>query len=583
EDAIPLNQFAVLVADRFQAARTSDYLKQYNIPCITQRSGSLTESPALSALIDILKGVLNPYHESSLKTALGGKIIRWTHNQVRELVNPEKLEKVLYPFLELKRTLINDGMTSFYQHLMQTSWHEDGLTILERLLSQEGSAEFYHDLQQIAEILFEYEITHRPAPEGYLGFLGQFKTLFQDDDKRVMKLLDPTKQAVNIMTLHGSKGLEFDIVFTLGLLKRTRVPEQFLPLKKDNHRYLGVVHDKTQQEYKQHCFELDAEKIRQLYVGMTRARYRLYNPVAIVPRSKSVKLGCASPMELFLGKLENSVAQGLCHFLDTLPEDVRMTYTLLHETPSILTSDNEKEQVDLQQPPKVTIPGTEKYIHSFSSLNTKTPAPFSDKNPPHDFFAEVKTPHTLPSGSETGNLLHKCLEKLPSGFLQPSELKDVIKPYLLKKKYQEWDFVLAEMLYNAMSTPLAEGLRLADVDPNKCFRETEFLYECGVKNAPGYLKGFIDLVFEYQDKYYLLDWKSNWLGSECQDYREEVLMKAMEEHNYYFQAQLYKDALKRYLRVIDNRPFEEIFGGVFYVFLRGLNPQFGNQFGVLRL
>ena len=74
-----------------------------------------------------------------------------------------------------------------------------------------------------------------------------------------------------------------------------------------------------------------------------------------------------------------------------------------------------------------------------------------------------------------------------------------------------------------MTAPLQGGFCLADINPKKCFRETEFLYGSEMPKAPGYLKGFIDLVFEYQDKYYLLDWKSNWLGPEDCDYRAENL------------------------------------------------------------
>lgn len=53
----------------------------------------------------------------------------------------------------------------------------------------------------------------------------------------------------------------------------------------------------------------------------------------------------------------------------------------------------------------------------------------------------------------------------------------------------------------------------------------------------------------------------------------------MEEHNYLLQANLYTESFKRYLTIVEKRPFEEIFGGVFYLFLRGIEKE-SNQFGV---
>ncbi|NGX42812.1 MAG: RecBCD enzyme subunit RecB [Chlamydiae bacterium] len=599
EDGIPLNQFTVLVSDRFQGKRVAAFLNRANIPTLLQRSGSLAESSALAAFRELLQAVFSPRNLSSLKTALGGKVIRWTHEQVRELEDSSKLEKILYQFHRLKRALYSEGIASFYQQMMHTCWHEDGCTVVEFLLSQEDSAEFYSDFQQIAEILFEFENSIRSTPEALLAFLDDFKTLFLNDDNRTKRLTDLTKNAVNIMTLHASKGLEFDVVFTLGLVKRSKAPEQLVPLLRNDHRCLVAVPDKGMTEYQKHCLEVDAEKIRQLYVGMTRAKVRLYTPVMIVPKSKNVSLGCASPMELFLARLGHPPieqkdlysrihgynGEPLREFIDKLPKETSITYTLLNTTPSIISSGEEEDQADLQEPNNVEIPGAEKYMHSFTSLSSvHAHKPSTISEAPHDFYAERKTPHTLPSGSETGNLLHKCLESIPLSIFknvkQPSELQEIVRPYVIGNKYKEWNLVICEILFNAVYTSLEDGLRIVDIDPKQCFHETEFLYGSEIEKAPGYIKGFVDLIFEHRGKYYILDWKSNWLGPQYESYKKENLKNAMQEHNYFLQAQLYTEALQRYLRLVDPRPFKEIFGGVFYLYLRGLHPNFGNEFGV---
>jgi exodeoxyribonuclease V beta subunit len=86
-------------------------------------------------------------------------------------------------------------------------------------------------------------------------------------------------------------------------------------------------------------------------------------------------------------------------------------------------------------------------------------------------------------------------------------------------------------------------------------QEQSFLYQTGARS---YMKGFIDLTFLHNDHYYLLDWKLNLLS----DYTPETLHKAMYEHSYYTQAEIYKTALERALK-------DHPFGNTFYFFLRG--------------
>ena len=85
----------------------------------------------------------------------------------------------------------------------------------------------------------------------------------------------------------------------------------------------------------------------------------------------------------------------------------------------------------------------------------------------------------------------------------------------------------------------------------------------------------MDVFFEYQGKFYLLDWKSNWLGPSQEYYHLNNLKEAMSTNNYDLQAAIYREAFERYLKIFDKRPFEEIFGGIFYLFVRGVGPKQG--------
>jgi len=97
----------------------------------------------------------------------------------------------------------------------------------------------------------------------------------------------------------------------------------------------------------------------------------------------------------------------------------------------------------------------------------------------------------------------------------------------------------------------------------------------------GFLKGFIDLTFEKAGKYYVLDYKSNYLGDSLEDYNQANIEQAMIEHRYDFQYQLYTLALHRLLKSrIPDYDYETHIGGVFYTFLRGMqgNSSYGVYF-----
>jgi exodeoxyribonuclease V beta subunit len=295
---------------------------------------------------------------------------------------------------------------------------------------------------------------------------------------------------------------------------------------------------------------LDAEKMRQLYVVMTRAKQRVYVPVIEAPNVKEAKAGMASPFELYLEKL----GEPLESFVSRQPKE-QMTYEVLETAEMPAHEPSELRKVP--PPVQVTIPGKARFIDSFSSMYSSS----ADQTlkPPHDFHTEEKTIHTLPAGSETGIILHRLLEKIP--FRQYRDSKEIDPLLVIEEAYSEWRPVLAECVYEALHTPL-DGFCLADIDSDAVYREVEFLYP----TSNGFTKGVIDLAFSHRGTCYLLDWKSNWLGPDNEAYRPEHLQEVMEHHHYYRQAEIYEEAFERYLNLFDNARF----GGTFYVFLRGM-------------
>jgi exodeoxyribonuclease V beta subunit len=96
----------------------------------------------------------------------------------------------------------------------------------------------------------------------------------------------------------------------------------------------------------------------------------------------------------------------------------------------------------------------------------------------------------------------------------------------------------------------------------------------------GFLKGFVDLVFCRDGQYFVVDWKSNYLGNTHDAYGDEAMTASMIQAGYILQYHLYSLALHRYLASrLDDYDYERHFGGVFYVYLRGVS-QDNNETGV---
>jgi exodeoxyribonuclease V beta subunit len=599
-DALSYHQFAILVATHKQGNSLAEYLRKWKIPVTLQKSGGIADSLALKALREVLTAVLIPRHASMLRIALGSKIIGWTHENICTLSDITLQEKITLQVYHLRKTLMQDGFGKFFQLLMQSSWFIGSSNVTENLLLQEGGLEFYNDLMQIAELLLEYQSASYASPEKILAYLDEFASMEIDEVEAVKRRQNSHQDAVQILTLHSSKGLEFDIVFALGLAERNRKLDEIVPNGNKEHPFRVPIIDAESETFRLFCQESDAEKMRQLYVGMTRAKHRLYLPLVI--DSKPPKYGQASPMELFAVRIqqewehEEVLYQKLAEdyfplflaSLNSIAQLVKISYSMLQINSFHFELPKPEGSICLHPPPVGVIPGQMQFIHSYTALAKKIEI-ISRNGFPHNFLSDSKSVHTLPSNSETGNLLHKILEKLPFG-IKEAEISSFLRLYLEDTLFLPWSEIISKILSNVIKTPLytdSISFSIGDLSPDRCYREMEFLYPTQeisilqkVGSPPGFLKGIIDMMFEYQGKYYLLDWKSNWLGPSQEYYQQHCLKIAMQENDYFLQAKVYQEALRRYLHIIDPRPFNEIFGGIFYIFLRGIDPSSTDNEGV---
>ncbi|MGL4858500.1 MAG: PD-(D/E)XK nuclease family protein, partial [Enterobacteriaceae bacterium] len=218
---------------------------------------------------------------------------------------------------------------------------------------------------------------------------------------------------------------------------------------------------------------------------------------------------------------------------------------------------------------------------------------------PQENEQQSLTVHTFPKGAAAGTFLHGLLESID--FTESVEVENLHQPLLQHGFDPVWLPVLQQWLQTILTVPLyPESLSLSCLPSSERQVEMQFYlpvntllqaqqldslarqYDPLSQHKPplnfhqvtGMLKGFIDLVFRWQGRYYLLDYKSNWLGSDEQAYSQSALERAMCEHHYDLQYQIYTLALHRLLRQrLPDYDYQRHFGGVFYLFLRGMTAE----------
>ena len=212
--------------------------------------------------------------------------------------------------------------------------------------------------------------------------------------------------------------------------------------------------------------------------------------------------------------------------------------------------------------------------------------------------------HGFPAGARAGTALHAVLERVD--FAQP--VSPALVAGVLERHGIDADArAVAAWLDDVLDTPLAAGAgaapRLRVLGPASFVRELKFTLPADAGNAVertrriveivrrefpidgdvvatadwhGYLGGFIDLVFEANGRYWLLDWKSNRLGADDVAYHADAMADAIAAHGYALQFCLYTLALHRLLGSrIPGYDYDRHFGGVFYAFLRGMTGTAG--------
>ena len=566
---------------------------------------SVFAAPQAMELYTVLQAIAQPGCIPALKQAL---TVNWFNLDGQRLYRLGEDEAGL------------DAWLSRFQDYQQI-WQEQGLlTMLQTLLQQEQvevhlcaqiqAERALTNLHHIIERLQQAAIDEHLAINKTLDWLHLAILQAPQDSSEDRQLrLESDEDAVKIVTLHSSKGLEYPLVFCPSLWQRNdrlKNEKNLIQCHEQGEMIADLGSGQFAERRDKALSEELAEDLRLLYVAVTRAQYRCYIAWADV-RSKD--------------KANDSAMAYLLEYADAnFAAQQKILKTLVSEQPQCFQYQllpAESVVSDYYQRPSSG--RTLSYRRQSRSLSTHWQmssytalSALSQYNAPElpedkaEELAEVEiigslpeedyNPETaaseLPRGAQMGNAVHFLLENisfqsLTAGLDDKRIYESALGEYGLSSKHAP---LLESLLQTVVSAPLSSNpdfrlnqlsskqcvkempfyLALQDMDVariNRILAETPAYQTLSSKQMSGYLTGFIDLICEYQGKYYVMDYKTNSLP----DYRPATLLQAMRQHNYGLQYWLYSLVLHHYLQQrLAGYAYGRHFGGVKYLFVRGM-------------
>ncbi len=598
---ITAGSIAVLVRTGREASIIKQALAEQGIKSVyLSNRDSVFASEQAMDLQRILNSVLNPADDRLLRGALSSELFNHSATSLADLFADEtRWEQKIAQFVTYQMLWQQQGILVMLRSLLL----EQGISA--RLLTQLSGERQLTDLLHLGELLqqasFELEGQHALV-RWYNEQLNQANGNADEQQLR----LESDQNLVQIVTIHKSKGLEYDFVF-LPFISSFR--QETTALFHDLDSGQQVI-DLTGQ--KEHVEAADrerlAEDLRLLYVALTRSVFACYLGLAPI-KSRAGK----NPVtDLHLSAIGYLLQGGEAMDLAGLKQQLLGLVEACDDM-VIVTPNDIPEPVYIAQEPQVERIPPKHFSHqiqrdwwvtSYSALSRlqqhaptvrkeELPVMVEDKLNQED----VLNVFSFYKGARAGTFLHTLFEHIDFTQASPANLSELITQQLELEGYElTWLPVLVDWIGQVLKQDLGLGFALADIPESKKLVEMEFYLpmapikaldvnkllvqydelsrqagELAFQRVQGMLKGFIDLTFEHQGKFYVLDYKSNHLGDDLCDYHQDAMKQSMVEHRYDFQYQLYSLALHRFLRQrLVNYDYELHFGGVFYLFLRGM-------------
>ncbi|RLM08816.1 exodeoxyribonuclease V subunit beta [Gibbsiella quercinecans] len=602
--AVQASDITILVRSRAEAALVRDALSQLAIPSVyLSNRDSVFDTPEAKDLLWLLQAVLAPEQERTLRSAMATGLLGLDAPALDALNRDERAWDTLVNEFDRYRThWLARGVLPMLREIMKQRH------LAENLLASPGGERRLTDVLHLGELLQE-AAAQLDSEHALVRWLAQqiAQPNRQSDNQQLR--LESDRHLVRVITIHKSKGLEYPLVW-LPFVGNFRLQQQVLYHDRSNFQaLLDLNADEDSKKWAEE--ERLAEDLRLLYVALTRSVYHCSIGIAPLIHGSRKKQGETDLHHSALGYLVQAGDAGDAIYLQTCLQQLvgdGIALSLVETPDEHAWQPQQDAAVELAAKRFSRRVQDNWRVTSYTGLQQHGAGLMQELLPRLDIDAAGEqaqqaepalTPHTFPRGAAPGTFLHSLFETLD--FSQPLDESWLQEQLQQNGIDEQWLPVLAQWMQALLNTPLNDaGIALAALAPQHKQAELQFYLPISrmlqahdldalakrhdplSANCPpldfqqvqGMLKGFIDLVFCWQGQFYLLDYKSNWLGESSAAYTRPAMEQAMAEHRYDLQYQLYTLALHRYLRHrLPDYSYQRHFGGVIYLFLRGVDVE----------
>ncbi len=611
DKAIMGGDIAILIRSHTQGDRIKQALNAVGIASVQSSKDSIYETHEATEILRLLTAIVEPQREDEVRRALVTELLGY---QAEDLLAFEEdsnaWEDILLKMQNWHYQWKNQGFLPMMRSLMKSQG------VHQRLLAYDDGE------RRLTNVLHLSELIHHQSKQLSLNMEEVLRWLKQQQDnlnsnERELRL-ESDENLVKIVTIHKSKGLEYPIVYLPYVgITGAAFKDKVYSFYKDNTAYLEIGSSEADEHKEIKKAEERAEEARLLYVALTRAKYQctvITQPKAIsgtpdrtalgwlltdgetIPTGNS-KAAQEQKVNYYIAyneKLEKLASTGAGNISQSsMPMDVNQHYQ------------NPQTETELSARTFKAIIKAQAQVTSFSGLTAGAHAEIPDHDnsndestPPHFYMMDNEEQNEFPRGATAGSALHEIYENLDFT-VAVDQQADIIASGLNKWGFdQEHEAAATMLMKNSLQAELFEGFSLQQLGNEKCLNEMEFylplellqidtLKQILFKHLPeedqclrdavntlsfeqveGYLKGFIDLIFEHEGRFYIVDYKSNSLA----DYAPEKLIPTMADSHYYLQYLLYSVALHRYLKKrVVGYSWDTHIGGAYYLFIRGMS------------
>ena len=599
---------AVLVRTSYEAAELRKALAGLGVNAVSVEREGVFKTPEASALAELLQAIVNPFDRHLARLALTSALLGKDYAEVERISRSEHdWVNWLDDLRQLHGIWQRKGFMAMFQQMMRKMGLADVLSrseFAERRLT---------NLLHLGELLQQASKAHT----GMAALLTWYRRQREEPAREEAELrLESDAELVQIVTIHASKGLEYPVVFVPYLWScKPRNTIDLLSFHQGNKACLDAGSNDIEAHLRLAEQERLAEDVRLAYVALTRAESALYLIWGRVGskdgHAGQTALGYLLHPTQHSNQLHTELPNAFAGLSDLQPDLQRLAGTAGGDiVVKLLPDPAEGAKLQVGETPAELTPRTftrvmvnDWCVSSFSALTREV---HSDTSVSREQVTE-DIAMQFPAGSHVGSYLHLLLEKLDF----QNEVAEQVLTHSARiaprfnLDHDCWGQAAATLLQRVTLTPLnSHGLCLAHLASDKRLNELEFdfatrpvdipglnrvldqaagqsLKPLEVETFQGMVNGVIDLVFEHEGRFYIADYKSNFLGGRFADYSGAGLRTAVYERRYDLQYLLYTLALHRYLgRRVPDYSYERYFGGVYYLFLRGMRPETGAQCGV---